>query len=281
MMSHESGLGDEMAARDAGMALIPAGTYRMGTPVSDLPRILAAYGIGHPELLVPETPAHKVSVDAFWMDRYPVTCAQFKAFLDDALEWRKDRIPASCHNGVYLLDWRGDAFPPGKADHPVTYVCWHAAMAYARWRGMRLPTEAEWEYAARGGLADAEFPWGSQPVDPSRANHAASRIGGTSLVGAYAANGFGLHDMAGNVWEYCLDEWRADFYASCPELNPLAGDIAGLLTGFRAVTTRRVIRGGSWEGMPFNLRTTYRDSHPPDGAGSHVGFRCVRPVSGC
>jgi formylglycine-generating enzyme required for sulfatase activity len=259
-----------------GMALIPAGAFLMGTPVSEAPELQRAYGINHPELLTPETPAHRVAVDAFFMDRHPVTNAQFKAFVDAVPEWRKDRILSRCHNGFYLKDWLADSFPPGKANHPVVYICWHAAMAYALWQGKRLPTEAEWEYAARGGLTAAEFPWGNHPIDPGRANYAASHIGGTSPVGSYAPNGFGIYDLAGNVWEFCVNEWRADFYAQSPTSNPVAGDLCQLNLDYRNVATRRVIRGGSWEGAPLDLRVAYRDSHPPEGAGGHVGFRCVR-----
>lgn len=122
----------------------------------------------------------------------------------------------------------------------------------------------------------AEFPWGNDLVDATRANYSASGIGMTTPVGRYPPNGYGLYDLAGNVWEYCLDEWQEDFYAISPLQNPIAG--AGGFTNdyYRQVTTRRVIRGGSWGGAPVNLRVAYRDSHPPTGAGDHVGFRCVR-----
>ena len=262
------------------MLLIPAGSFEMGTAVGDIERLQQIYQLSFAGLFTPETPKHTVYLDAFYMDKYPATNAQFKAFLEAQPQWQPDSIPGQYHNGDYLKHWPGNNYPPDKGDHPVVFVSWYAAVAYAHWAGKRLPTEAEWEYAARGGLAGKEFPWGDDPVDLSRANYGQSGLGETTPVGHYPPNGYGLHDLAGNVWEYCLDEWQADFYASSPTSNPVAGN--GLFSGreFLRVTTRRVIRGGSWGGAPVNLRVAYRDSHPPTGAGSHVGFRCARSVSG-
>ncbi len=158
----------------------------------------------------------------------------------------------------------------------MVYVCWYAAVAYAQWAGKRLPTEAEWEFAARGGSDEAEYPWGDAPPDPGHANYAASALGTTTPVGNYPPNPYGLYDLAGNVWEYCVDEWRTDYYASSPSDNPVAGGDLFTNDSFYQVTERRVVRGGSWGGAPVNLRVTYRDSHPPTDAGPHVGFRCAR-----
>lgn len=260
------------------MAPIRAGVFRMGTPEEAIPGLLAAYGIRRMELLAAEAPAHWVSVDAFHMDRRPVTNAQFRTFLEAEPAWRREHIPDRYHNGAYLAEWAGLSYPAGRADHPVTGVCWYAAMAYAAWAGKRLPTEAEWEYAARGGLKGAEFPWGNAPAVPTRANYGASGIGSTTPVGSYPPNPFGLYDLAGNVWEYCLDEWVPDVYVHGQRHNPVAGEMSLPGYDYRQVVSRRVIRGGSWGGAPLNLRVAYRDSHPPTGAGPHVGFRCVRAM---
>jgi formylglycine-generating enzyme len=152
-------------------------------------------------------------------------------------------------------------------------VSWYAAVAFCQYAGKRLPTEAEWEFAARGGLREQTFPWGDAPVDKTRANYAGSGINGTTPVGSYPANGYGLFDMAGNVWEFMADEWGP--YSDRPRTNPVAGGDLFLDQSFYDVTTRRVIRGGSFGGAPLNLRVTYRDSHPPDGAREFVGFRCA------
>lgn len=213
------------------------------------------------------------------MDPYPVTNRLFKEFVADQPQWQRDQIPAYLHNGSYLHHWQNNTYPADRADHPVVYVCWYAAVAYAQWAGKRLPSEAEWEYAARGGLPDAAFPWGDAPVDVTRANYCASDIGMTTPVGAYPPNGYGLYDLAGNVWEYCLDEWQEAFYTVSPIQKPLAGADQSMGDDYGQVTTRRVIRGGSWGGAPVNLRVAYRDSHPPTGAGNHVGFRCVQSGS--
>ena len=127
-----------------GMVLIPAGQFQMGSDNA------AADD--------DEQPVHTVYLDAFYMDVYEVTNAQFKTFVDANPPWQKDRIDARFHDADYLRDWDGNDYPSGKADHPVTFVSWYAAMAYAQWAGKRLPTEAEWEYAARGGLAGQTYP---------------------------------------------------------------------------------------------------------------------------
>ncbi len=264
---------DEGAAA-APMSLIRGATFEMGTDAAKIPFYKEEFNARRDELFTAEVPRHTVRLGSFYLDRHEVTNARFARFLVRHPAWRKGRIPAELHNGNYLKHWDGDEYPQGKGEHPVVNVSWYAAVAFCRAEGKRLPTEAEWEYAARGGLKAAAFPWGDEMPDKTRANFFGSGIGGTTAVGSYPANGYGLFDMAGNVWEYLADEWGS--YAASPQLDPVAGGKLFTDESYRRVTTRRVIRGGSWGGAPVNLRVAYRDSHPPDGARDFVGFRCAK-----
>ena len=251
-----------------GMVLIPAGTFQMGSEDE--------------EARDAQQPVHTVHLDAFYMDVYEVTNAQFKAFVDANPDWQKDRIDDRFHHGFYLDHWSGTDYPAGKADHPVV-VSWYAAMAYADWAGKRLPTEAEWEYAARGGLAGKKYPWGDT-ITAADANYWDSNIQDTTPVGQYAANGYGLYDMAGNVWEWCLDAYDADFYAvSENSRNPLAGGetVQELRENFATIPTNsvRVLRGGSWSYDALWLRVAYRGLSTPAYSGDYEGFRCARAVT--
>jgi formylglycine-generating enzyme required for sulfatase activity len=197
---------DLIPAADPDMVFIPGATFVMGTDAASVPALQHRFNVRRRELFEAEIPAHTVTVAPFYMDKYEVTNEQFQAVLQANPEWGPDRIPRQYHNGEYLKDWQGTAYPPGQVKHPVVRVSWYAAMAYAHWSGKRLPTEAEWEHAARGGLASKQFPWGDEDASLDRAKHGGGD-GGPAAVGQYAANGYGLYDMAGNVWEYCLDEW--------------------------------------------------------------------------
>ena len=243
----------------AEMALIPAGEFLMGSDAKDDEKLV-----------------HTVYVDAFYMDKHEVTNAQYKKFVDANPSWGKDRIDSRFHDGDYLDHWNGDDYPDGEANHPVTYVSWYAAMTYAAWAEKRLPTEAEWEYAARGGLAGKKYPWGDS-IDSRKANYGRN-VNGTTAVGKYPPNGYGLYDMAGNVWEWCLDAYDEDFYRISPRENPLSGadTVDWVMTNFTSVKKSRVLRGGSWRNIPENLRVAYRSRYTPTFAVSLNGFRCAR-----
>ena len=235
-----------------GMVRIPAGSFEMGSTTEDADE--------------DEQPVHIVYLDTFYMDEYEVTNAQFKVFVDANPHWQQDNIEDGFHNGDYLEHWDGNTYPSGKANHPVTDVSWYAAMAYAKWAGKRLPTEAEWEYAARGGLAGKDYPWGDTI---SRVGYAIYYLrSGAKSVGQHAANGYGLYDMAGNVWEWCLDEYDADFYAeSHDNLNPISGErtLQWLLENFTSSRTdsARVLRGGSWIDDARGVRVANRARQMP------------------
>ncbi len=255
--------------RLAGMALIPGATFEMGQDAADIPKLQEKFGVRRAEMFAEETPKHRVTVGSFYLDRTEVTNKQFKLFVDQNPEWQKARIAAEYHNGKYLQHWTGNDFPAGQENHPVVFVSWYAAAAFCQSQGKRLPTEAEWEFAARGGSEGKAFPWGDEMPDKSRANYSDSGLKAVTAVASYLANGYGLHDMAGNAWEFLADEWKK---------YPLnAGDPSALFKdrSYLGVKTRRSLRGGSFGGARVNMRVTYRDSHLPANAGDHVGFRCA------
>ena len=246
-----------------GMVSIPAGEFQMGS--------------NDPEAENDEQPVHTVYVDAFFMDEHEVTNLEYKKFVLANPRWSKDRIDKAFHNGNYLKHWKGNDYPSGYANHPVTRVSWYAAMAYAGWAGKRLPTEAEWEYAARGGLAGQKYPWKGDVIDLGKANYDGN-VGETTPVGKYPPNGYGLYDMAGNVWEWCLDEYNKDFYFTSPRENPLSGanSVDWIISNFTSVKERRVLRGGSWVNNPENVRVAGRVSSTPTNSNNGNGFRCAR-----
>ena len=216
------------------MVLIPAGEFQMRT---------------NPDNYDEEPQYATVYVDVFYIDKYEVTNAQYKEFLDANPKWRKEEH-GNDHghaSGCYLIDWNEDTYPSGKGNYPVAYVSFEAAEAYAQWVGKHLPTEAEWEKAARGGLVKKKYPWGNL-IDSNKANFQEYVI---TPIGSYPANGYGLYDVAGNVAEWCLEEpLRAD-----SDRDIVFDDI--------------VLRGG--------LRVDLRVSYGGD-ISYFNGFRCVRGV---
>ena len=256
------------------MAPIPAAITQIGIDRSEVPRYAKIMGIDYLQLFDDEIPKHSVTVRAFHLDKYLVTNAEFQRFADANPEWKPEGTSSTPKNENYLKHWKDVNLLTEQANHPVVNVTWYAAAAYCHWLGKRLPTEAEWEHAARGGLT-ALFPWGDQLPDRTRANFSGSGINTTTPVDKYPANGYGLFDMAGNVWEFLADEWGP--YPSAAQENPVAGgDRFSDGQSFLGVKTRRVIRGGSFGGAPVNLWVEYRDSHPPENAREFVGFRCAK-----
>jgi formylglycine-generating enzyme required for sulfatase activity len=250
----------------ARMRLIPAGEFEMGDPFN--------------EDTLPERPVHTVSLDDFYMDAFEVSNAQFKKFVDANPEWSKDFIPREYHDRDYLKDWDGNNYPSGQANYPVTWVSWYATAAYAQWVEKRLPTEAEWEKAARGGLVDKRYPNGNT-ITRDEANY--TGIGGrdqwhgASPVGSFPPNGYGLYDMAGNVWDWCMDEFIPLFYLISPRNNPLGGEIFNFVgDDFTRIKNPRSLRGGSFEGHTRHMRLSLRVAARPTYTDVYVGFRCVK-----
>jgi formylglycine-generating enzyme len=276
----------------AHMKWVPGGTFRMGS--DDF----------YPE----EGPVHPVSVDGFWMDRGPVTVAGFRRFVDQtgyvtvaerpldpadfpgadpntlvpgSLVFRKTSGPVDLRDVLQWWDYRpGASWRDGPDDHPVTHVAYEDAEVYAAWVGKQLPSEAEWERAARGGLEDAIFAWGDEPFPDGRPmantwqgefpwqNLLEDGYEGTSPVGAFPPNGYGLYDVTGNVWE-----WTTNLFgphqvtkACCTPRAP--GD----------PIPSRVLKGGSHLCAPnycLRYRPAARQPEAVDTSTQHIGFRCI------
>ena len=231
------------------MVLIPAGKFRMGTD----------------QLTGSESkPIHLVYLDAFYIDKYEVTVGEYKKFLLDSGH------TTSLHSEL------SEVSPTD--DHPIVGISWHDAMTYAQWAGKRLPTEAEWEKAARGGLIDMHYPWGNDEIDSAKANYG-NIHGRTVPVGSYSPNAFGLYDMAGNVAEWCMDPWDRNFYANSPAENPFAGHkhLAETLADYKNVRGLRVVRGGSWyQTSSATFWVSGRLKKDAMKRYMNIGFRCVR-----
>ena len=225
-----------------GMVLVPGGTFMMGT---DHGQAIAA-------------PKHPVILQAFFMDIYEVSNREYEEY---------------CMATGYKFPefWGMDLYKSGPdyPDHPVVGVSQFDASQYAEWDGKRLPTEAEWEHAARGGLEDIAYPYGE------KADHAQSRFNdpeaekGPVKIGSYPPNGYGLHDMSGNAWEWVFDWFSESFYSESPEQNP-----SGPATG-----TFRVFRGGGWHSGPGCTTVHRRNALPSHWVDFAGGFRCVKDLS--
>lgn len=219
------------------MVLIQAGQFSMGNSSSSAPWN--------------ETPSRVVYVNAFYMDVTEVTNAQYKQFLD-----------ATGHPAPKY--WNNNRL--NKPDMPVVGVTWHDAVKYAEWAGKRLPTEAEWEYAARGGLDGVKFPWGNESAKDHAWYSKPLISASPTNVASYAPNGYGLYDMAGNVAEWCSDWYRSDAYKNAAISNNPTGPSDG---------SEKVVRGGSWYEDEYYLRCSARKGMAAGIYSSSVGFRCV------
>jgi formylglycine-generating enzyme required for sulfatase activity/tRNA A-37 threonylcarbamoyl transferase component Bud32 len=251
---HQLGIGSTMVSSKDNMVevYVPAGEFTMGSANGD----------------EDELPIHTVYLDEFWIDQTEVTNAMFATFLnelDNQIEGEKGWLDA-LDIDAYIIQRGGNWQPINYdfSDHPVVEVSWYGARAYCEWAGRRLPTESEWEKAAKGS-DNLIYPWGSE------INCSFAQFGGcdekTVPVGSFpnGVSPFGVLDMAGNVWEWVADWYAADFYSSSPLENP-AGPVSGKY---------RVLRGGSWLNDDYHARTTYRTKLRPTDSGNSIGFRCA------
>lgn len=258
-----------------------------------------------------ETPVHEVRLDSFDVDATTVTVADFAQFIDaTGYTTEAERFGSSAvfHLEVKALQtiptgaqalpgmpwwidvpgssWNAPVGPGSEAhlDHPVVHVSWNDAQAYCRWAGRQLPTEAQWEYAARGGLSGRRYPWGDEllPDGEHRCNIYQGHFPvnntiddgylSTAPVQTFQPNGHGLYQMAGNVWEWCADWFSPQYYAHSPAANP-----QGPSTG-----QNRVMRGGSYlchDSYCNRYRVAARSQNTPDSSSSNCGFRTVAPAA--
>lgn len=280
------------------MVDLPGGTFRMGSTGE------AAY------VADGEGPVHDVELSPFRIDSCAVTNVRFAEFVDatgfvteaQRFGWSfvfagllPDEFPdtrsvadAPWWRQVHGADWTHPEGPQssvdGRADHPVIHVSWSDAQAFSQWSGTRLPTEAQWEYAAAGGAASPVFPWGDE-LEPGGThrmnvfqgtfpaeNWATDGWAGTAPVDTYEPNGYGLYNMTGNVWEWCADWFDTGYYVRSPRRDP-PGPEGG---------THRVMRGGSYlchASYCRRYRVAARSANTPDSSTGNLGFRVVADVS--
>jgi formylglycine-generating enzyme required for sulfatase activity len=282
------------------MVPLPGGTFRMGTDTKD----------GFP--LDGEGPIRSVTVDPFQMDRFPVTNAEFRRFVDatgyfteaERFGWsfvfwslipsdRRDELigdtvaaaPWWCK--VSGANWKTPEGPGSsignRLDHPVVHVSWNDSLSYAKWINKRLPTEAEWEYAARGGLDQKLYPWGNELTPDGKhmcniwqgefpnIDTAEDGYSGTSPVDAFPSNQYGLYSIAGNTWEWCADWFESGGHSEEISLNP-----SGPLHG-----QTKTMKGGSFlchRSYCNRYRVAARTSNTPDSSSSNIGFRCAKNI---
>ncbi|WP_156289843.1 formylglycine-generating enzyme family protein [Oceanobacillus salinisoli] len=281
------------------MVLIEGGTFLMGTEDKNQNKLDG------------EGPIRKVTVDSFYMDAHAVTNREFEKFVRETnykteaelfgnsfvfYQFVSQNVQREIKHRVQQTPWwlvveSASWFQPegidsnidDRMDHPVVHISWNDAVAYCNWAGKRLPTEAEWEYAARGGLEQNLYPWGNELVPNGKhqcniwqgefpvQNDAEDGYSGTAPVNSYEPNGYGLYNMSGNVWEWCTDWFTRDRNIRTDSINPKGPEHGEM----------RVIRGGSYlchESYCNRYRVSARTANTPDSSTGNMGFRCVKDI---
>jgi formylglycine-generating enzyme len=235
------------------MIFVEGGTFMMGSENGDYD----------------EVPVHKVELSSFYIDKYEVTNEEFCEFLNELgnreeggklwLEIDDEDCLIMEENGIFRPE-------PGKAKNPVIEVSWYGAKSFAKWAGKRLPTEAEWEYSARGGQKSKHFLYSGSNVATDVAWYDANSGGKTHPVGLLKPNELGIYDMSGNVWEWCSDWYSDQYYENSPVKNPQGPKDKDF----------KLLRGGAWVSIADQVRSTIRDYAYPTSTYYLNGFRCVK-----
>jgi formylglycine-generating enzyme required for sulfatase activity len=251
----ENGIGNTMVSESDGMTMlyIPAGEFTMGSEDGE----------------INETPVHTVYLGSFWIDQTEVTNLLFAKCVQAGM----CNTPASKKSNLKSNYFDNPEFE----NYPVVMVSWNDANSYCEWAGRRLPTEAEWEKAARGGLAEKLYPWGDEAPICEEGMYNGTNFAGnedchykdSAKVKSFSPNGYGVYDMAGNVWEWVADWYSGTYYQESPYSNPPGADTGEF----------RTVRGGSWDYGSSYLRSAFRGQDRPTITAPDVGFRCVLDVS--
>jgi len=260
--------GEVVVSEDGEMVRLPDGTFIMGLTDED-------------PFDIQNAGRSRITVSSFYIDRFEVTNAEYRAFLDQSNQ-RDEYLPDSTawRESASRADWSTYFYGSTYDDHPVVAITWEEASAFCAWDGKRLPTEAEWEYAARSGRVGGIYPWaGFSPQDgfgrwlanfnPGRQGQAADGYAFTAPVGSYPPSRWGLHDMAGNVAEWVEDAYTPT-YSQLTDLDPVHRD---------DTETRHVVRGGSWSSNAFRIGVGFRDFQEKEDASPRIGARCAADVS--
>lgn len=243
-------------------------TTKVGDLMGDVEALRVCRGQCKPAMFGNETPMHRVYLDAYFLDKFLVTNARYREFV----RVKGRPAPRNESRGKYTL-WKGDAVPPAIMHQPVINVSWYDARAYCRWVGGRLPSEAEWEKAARG-LDGLRYPWGNETPTPSHANYGRPWSGEKTMTPVdhfeKGKSPYGIYDMSGNVWQWTNDWYAEHYYEVSPRKNP-KGPKRG---------RNKTVRAGSWINIPAVIHSASRVGYDPLNRIYDIGIRCAKDTKG-
>ncbi len=266
------------------MSYIEDATFTMGISDEKLDEFILNNTQWEKEWFLDSTPEHTIQLTGFYLDKYEVTNAEYQLFILANPDWAVGgQLAKQYTDEDYLYKWNGTQYPAGKGNYPINYVSWYAANAYAEWIGKRLPTEAEFEYALRGGNNGQLYPWGDKKTPLSKIGNLCDESAKAmnpdwqfiegyddgyerlAPVGVFDDNKFGLYDISGNLVEWCNDWYYNNYYNDSPPKDPIGADKGAY----------KVARGGGWSHIPYSLLNGRRYPQDPYTCLGDVGFRCA------